>query len=190
MAGTSNALPFTPSGGFGAPSGAPPGVLPGRPFPEGSWLPSLRRGRPEWGQILESLRDIYVLGAKVDWKGLDHDYRRRRVVLPTYPFQRSRFWVEGARPPFVAPPAEVDSYLYEVAWLPRAAANPKPPSAGATRWLVFADAGGVGRGLCRLLSERGDTCGLVVAGPTYEAAGDGSIHIDPGQPDHFRRLFR
>jgi acyl transferase domain-containing protein len=157
---------------------------------EGSWLPSLRRGRPEWGQILESLRDLYVLGAKVDWKGLDHDYPRRRVVLPTYPFQRSRFWVEGARPQFVAPPAEVDSHLYEVAWLPRAAAAPKPPSAGATRWLVFADAGGVGRGLCRLLSERGDTCCLVVAGPTYETAGDGSIRIDPGQPDHFRRLFR
>src|SRR5439155_26792928 len=89
--------------------------------------------------------------------------------------------------------AEVDAQLYEVAWVPRPAANPKPPSSrsrGAIRWLVFADATGVGEGLSRLLGERGDRCSLVVAGPTYEVAGDGSIQIDPRQPDHFRRLFR
>jgi acyl transferase domain-containing protein/ubiquinone/menaquinone biosynthesis C-methylase UbiE/acyl carrier protein len=67
-----------------------------RCLPEGfgSWLPSLRKGRDEWQQMLESLAAFYVKGAKVDWSGFDRDYRRRRVALPTYPFERKRYWIE------------------------------------------------------------------------------------------------
>jgi acyl transferase domain-containing protein/acyl carrier protein len=58
------------------------------------WLPSLRPGREDWQQLLESLATLYVRGAAVDWSGFDRDYARRRVDLPTYPFQRQRYWVE------------------------------------------------------------------------------------------------
>jgi malonyl CoA-acyl carrier protein transacylase len=58
------------------------------------WLPSLRRGCEDWQQMLESLATLYVRGVSVDWMGFDRDYRRRRVVLPTYPFQRQRCWIE------------------------------------------------------------------------------------------------
>jgi malonyl CoA-acyl carrier protein transacylase len=61
------------------------------------WLPSLRPGRSDWQQMLESLATLYVRGVPVDWTGFDRDYRPRRVVLPTYPFQRQRYWVETAK---------------------------------------------------------------------------------------------
>ncbi|MCC5615730.1 acyltransferase domain-containing protein [Nostoc sp. CHAB 5836] len=60
----------------------------------GVWLPSLRRGQNDWQQLLESLASLYVQGVKVDWSGFDHDYQRSRIPLPTYPFQRQRFWIE------------------------------------------------------------------------------------------------
>jgi acyl transferase domain-containing protein/acyl carrier protein len=62
----------------------------------GIWLPSLRPGQADWSQMLQSLAELYVRGVKVDWLGFDRDYGRRRVVLPTYPFQRQRYWVETA----------------------------------------------------------------------------------------------
>jgi acyl transferase domain-containing protein len=62
-----------------------------------SWLPSLRPGRSDWEQMLESLGELYVRGVRVDWRGFDRYYGRRRVVLPTYPFQRQRYWVEGKK---------------------------------------------------------------------------------------------
>ncbi|WP_293122317.1 SDR family NAD(P)-dependent oxidoreductase [Moorena sp. SIO4G3] len=37
---------------------------------------------------------MYVKGAKIDWSGFDSDYNRQKVALPTYPFQRERYWVE------------------------------------------------------------------------------------------------
>jgi myxalamid-type polyketide synthase MxaB len=62
----------------------------------GEWLPSLRLGVDEWQQMLSSLGQLYVKGAKIDWSGFDSDYNRQKVALPTYPFQRERYWVETA----------------------------------------------------------------------------------------------
>jgi acyl transferase domain-containing protein len=64
------------------------------PGATGAWLPSLRVGRGDWEQLLASLAEVYVQGVGVDWIGFDRDYRRQRVPLPTYPFQRRRYWVE------------------------------------------------------------------------------------------------
>ncbi|EGJ31034.1 polyketide synthase module, partial [Moorena producens 3L] len=60
----------------------------------GEWLPSLRPGIEEWQQMLSSLGQLYVKGAKIDWSGFEKDYNRQKVALPTYPFQRERYWIE------------------------------------------------------------------------------------------------
>jgi NADPH:quinone reductase-like Zn-dependent oxidoreductase/acyl carrier protein len=60
------------------------------------WLPSLRSGRDDWQTLLESLAELYVTGAPVDWTAFDRDYRRQRRELPSYPFQRKRYWAKSA----------------------------------------------------------------------------------------------
>ena len=60
----------------------------------GTWLPSLRPGKSDWQQILQSLAQLYLQGVKVDWSGFDKDYPRQKVGLPTYPFQRQSYWIE------------------------------------------------------------------------------------------------
>lgn len=62
----------------------------------GDWLPSLRKGRDDWRQMLGSLTELYTLGMEVDWVGFDQDYARQRLALPTYPFQHRRYWFEVA----------------------------------------------------------------------------------------------
>ena len=63
------------------------------------WLPTLRPGRDDWSESLSSLQALYHAGVPVNWKGFDGDYPRRRIQLPTYPFQRERFWFESRRDP-------------------------------------------------------------------------------------------
>ncbi|MBO3463651.1 type I polyketide synthase, partial [Aetokthonos hydrillicola] len=60
----------------------------------GTWLPSLRPPQQDWQQMLSSLGQLYTHGVALDWSGFDHDYSRRKVALPTYPFQRQRYWRE------------------------------------------------------------------------------------------------
>lgn len=64
-----------------------------RCLPEGcTLLPSLRRGQSDWQQLLQSLAALYAQGLKIDWQRGDPSAMRRRIVLPTYPFQRERHW--------------------------------------------------------------------------------------------------
>jgi acyl transferase domain-containing protein len=60
-------------------------------------LPGLPSGEETEDRIalLESLGRLWCAGAAVDWPALHGETRRRRVSLPTYPFDRKRFWING-----------------------------------------------------------------------------------------------
>jgi acyl transferase domain-containing protein len=49
---------------------------------------------PSWETLLTQLATLYVKGAAIDWRAFDGDYERRRVSLPTYPFERARCWLD------------------------------------------------------------------------------------------------
>jgi amino acid adenylation domain-containing protein/thioester reductase-like protein len=64
------------------------------PESKSAWLPSLRQNQDDWQTILDSLGKLYVQGAEVDWRGFDAGYSRNKVVLPNYPFDRQRYWLD------------------------------------------------------------------------------------------------
>ena len=57
--------------------------------------PSARQKRLDWAEMTESLAQLYVAGADIDWTGFDKPYERQKVALPTYPFERHRHWIEA-----------------------------------------------------------------------------------------------
>lgn len=54
--------------------------------------------KSDWLQELNELAIVYTKGAIIDWVKFDAPYARRKVSLPTYPFQRIRYWAEAAKP--------------------------------------------------------------------------------------------
>jgi phthiocerol/phenolphthiocerol synthesis type-I polyketide synthase E len=53
-----------------------------------------RDPRPDQQFVLTSLGRLWTSGVEVDWSGFWHGERRLRVPLPTYPFERRRYWIE------------------------------------------------------------------------------------------------
>lgn len=54
-------------------------------------------------QKLERLGLFYVQGGKLDWSTVDPISARRKTPLPTYPFQRQRYWVDASPAQSAAP---------------------------------------------------------------------------------------
>lgn len=96
---------------------------------------SLRRDEGGLARLLTSFAEAYVRGVSLDWSTLF--VGGRRTELPTYPFERKRYWI----PPTLGAPkssvlAPPDSWRYGVAW--RATREPVPIAPTGT-WAVVGD---------------------------------------------------
>ncbi len=57
--------------------------------------PLLRRERPEASTLVSAIASAHTNGADIDWAAFFAPARPKRVALPTYAFQRQRFWLES-----------------------------------------------------------------------------------------------
>ncbi|MDB4966358.1 MAG: polyketide synthase, partial [Myxococcales bacterium] len=58
------------------------------------FLPALRKERPELGTLMAAVGAVHARGHRVDWAAFFAPWNPRLVALPTYAFQRERFWIE------------------------------------------------------------------------------------------------
>jgi len=151
-----------------------------------NWIYSLRKGEPDWQGFVKGLAFLSTQDVNVDWLAFDREYKRRRIPLPTYPFQRKRFWPQPAHHETSVSP---DLY-YRVDWQPQVSAGDNvsgPDSSGS--WLLLADGSGIGRSLATKLQESGIECVLAFAGTEYRRTGMSECIIDPENAEHFKRLL-
>ncbi|MFI1110078.1 type I polyketide synthase [Streptomyces physcomitrii] len=64
---------------------------------EGAVVGSLRRGQGGLERMYGSLGEAWAHGVEVDWSPVFAGISPRRVDLPTYAFQRQRYWLESAK---------------------------------------------------------------------------------------------
>ncbi len=177
--------------------------------------PTLRSAferRPDQALLLHTLGRLWLRGLEIDWQAFYGNERRRRVPLPTYPFERKRFWIEPQRPAAkalpvaVAAPAlqaerptprledlerqtDVENWLYLPVWRRTPAAPGLGDGPGQGPWWAFVDETPLSRRLLERLAERGEEIVVVEAGPEYGGQGNRWV-IDPQEPEHYRRLVR
>jgi amino acid adenylation domain-containing protein/non-ribosomal peptide synthase protein (TIGR01720 family) len=109
-------------------------------------IPAMRAqapGESDQERALEALGRAWLAGVRIDWNGFHGRHRRRRVGIPTYPFERQRHWIEARadQPSRALPAGERDTdpaaWFHARVWRrsPRPAAS---RAAAAESWLVFA----------------------------------------------------
>ena len=122
---------------------------------------SLHRGRDGYASLRGVLGSLYAAGWPLDWRRLNPG-RAEPVSLPTYAWQRERFWLDHVRPYTsqpdaglaAAPPDAVETLLYAPEWI-RADAEAASSLGEPGTWLLLADRGGVGGRLQAALERRG-----------------------------------
>jgi acyl transferase domain-containing protein len=140
--------------------------------------------------LLNALGRLWAAGARVDWSGFSAHERRRRVPLPTYPFERQRYWVEPGREaqrPLlrsapagvagIAGKAELADWFYVPHWKP--AAPPLPGLAEPQRWLLFLDAAGIGEEVARRLRLAGHAVTTIQAQEGFGRLAGHAYGLDP-----------
>ena len=147
--------------------------------------------------MLKSLGRLWERGAPVDWDGLHAGHRRRRVSLPTYPFERQSYWVGRPNRPGTDSPPEVRDpadWFSRPSW--KESWNDAPPGdatatsperlCGATI-LVLDDGKGVGERIVEVLREVG-AHPLVARRDGRPGHPVHGLAVDPGRADQLTEL--
>jgi acyl transferase domain-containing protein/acyl carrier protein len=150
--------------------------------------------RPAPAAVLQALAGLWLAGVEVDWTAFSADERRRRVPLPTYPFERQRFWVEPRRAaasvsaePNAGKDPDLRRWFYLPTWQ-RTAPIPRARPARAGRWLVFAD-GTIGSDVAARLRGLGHEVACVRTGARFASRGEGEYVVAPGVRADYDRLL-
>ncbi|MDB4473550.1 SDR family NAD(P)-dependent oxidoreductase [Opitutaceae bacterium] len=60
-----------------------------------TWIASSRAESGEVGNLLRAMGQLWESGVVVNWSAMTDSFPGNRVSLPTYPWQRQRYWIEG-----------------------------------------------------------------------------------------------
>ncbi|MDO9526791.1 MAG: SDR family NAD(P)-dependent oxidoreductase [Gemmobacter sp.] len=143
---------------------------------------------------------LWALGVPVDWAPIWGDASRHRVPLPTYPFQRSRYFIEPgqaqAEPEHAWPDhnSDLSAWGWRPHWRPRAAEPEVDIDAldqsTPRTWLVFADGVGLAANTTARLRGAGHKVIEVRAGDTFARTGEDTYVIAPerGREDYDRLI--
>ncbi len=177
-----------------------------RPPARRTILSSLRHVREEVAdraRFLETVGRLWLAGARLELGGLHAPEHRRRVPLPTYPFQRERYWIEArngtelpgqraaaaaASSGLVQKRGALSDWFYLPGWKPAAPPAALTSETAVTRWLVFMD-DGLGPRLVERLEATGAEVIGVTAGDTFSRPGPRRFSIALGRPEHYARLL-
>ena len=146
--------------------------------------------------ISRSLAQLWVSGKKIDWKSYHAHERRRRLPLPTYPFERERFWIEPGRGRLESAAPSEKPVLKDVreigffgeSWK-RADLDRKERADHAGPWLIFEDSQGLATRIGTILRRRGEQCLVVRPGKGFARLASDRYEIDPDNPADYNKLL-
>jgi polyketide synthase PksJ len=163
--------------------------------------------------LLSKLGQTWLYGKPIDWQQFYSREKRHRLHLPTYPFQRQRYWIEGNPDMMIrertirgispGEKADMSQWFYIPSWKRSIIARGnKEENAEETpashKWLVFADdVNDVNHGnfastlVKRLTHEKENASDVTVVkiGDTFVRHQGGSFTIAPAQENHYEALI-
>ena len=141
--------------------------------PELKWLPSMSRSSAGWEVITETVAQMYVAGVPIKFDKYESEYARSKVVLPTYAFQRMRYWHDNCdllngtgdwSKNAGAGGVPLANLLYSVDWEKQPQAKAAEAAVKADgNWLILCDTQGYGDRLAAQIMSSGGTVAKLFA---------------------------
>ncbi len=144
--------------------------------------------------LLDAAGQLWLARVPLDWAALHGDVHRNRVPLPTYPFERQRYWIEPqdqAAARLVQPagkrPDPAD-WFYGHGWK-RSQLPLSSQTSGPLHALVFLDSDPVGPGLVSAMEAAGCTVTVVRPGNAFVAEGPRAYRLTPDVREQYGQLW-
>lgn len=146
---------------------------------------------------LTALGRLWIAGVPVDWETFHEGAGRRRVSLPTYPFEHQPHWIApGRRSSSSSPDGAIDAarksdvgdWFWQPSWRRTAPVPTLTAGMEGERILLLADAGGPGARVADALARRGANVVMASPGAEFGVVEPGRFTVDPADDGSIQRL--
>ena len=149
----------------------------------------------EYEQVLRGVAQLWLEGVGVKWEELWRGERRRRVKLPTYPFERVRCWVDENKVSRALPvpsgkQPDIANWFYAPSWKRSTLARLQSTEESKNCWLVFTSKNAFGADVVKHLEQQGEEVIPVLCGSRFSKLGDRIYKINPRQREDYSRLVK
>ncbi|EAZ91774.1 type I polyketide synthase [Crocosphaera chwakensis] len=143
------------------------------------------------GFILQTLGQLWLAGININWEKFYQEEERDRLPLPTYAFERQRYWIEALQETKTVDNTEkleIKDWFYLPSWK-----RSTLPSIDLSKrndcWLIFMDEYGLGNALIqRLKSQYQQEVIQVKMGTDYQKINNHQYIINPEVKEHYQPL--
>jgi acyl transferase domain-containing protein len=156
--------------------------------------PHPRESRAQIDALLMTVARLWTGGASLNWDGMHRQEQLRRVPLPTYPFERKRYWVDApaAAATTAAMPvrhADVADWFHRPTWT-HIPAPRTGRSALTGTWLVFGHRDALMRQVVDQMRNAGTTPIAVTPDDAFVAIDAAHYSVRVTETDDYIQLLR
>lgn len=148
--------------------------------------------------LLNTLGTLWLYGVQVDWSGYYTNERRYRLPLPTYPFERQRYWIEdykqqdkSAKPASLGKNPDIADWFYLPLWKQSLPVIEQPElTVQKYTTLVFTNELSLSSQLLKQLETHNQDVIIVKVGSKFTKLSDNEYSLNPRQSSEYDILFQ
>jgi len=149
--------------------------------------------------LLNALGKLWLAGVNIDWSAFHTGQKTYRVPLPSYPFERQRYWIDAPVAADGAPQPEkqqdaayrktgLRDWFYLPVWK-RSLVPAALALSHESKWLVFGNAGRFAEKIVRRLERDGHDVITVLASERFEVVNERVFRLCPDRRSDYDALF-
>ncbi|BAU05985.1 type I polyketide synthase [Fischerella sp. NIES-3754] len=173
--------------------------LNGNPKQKHLVLTSLRHPQQQQSDVawlLQTLGRLWLFGVEIDWSVFSYHQQRQRLPLPTYPFERQRYWIDAKSPlpsstgnsVTLETKKDIADWFYIPSWK-RSLLPQSCRKSADEKWLLFIDECGLGCELANRLKKQGKNVTTVKVGEKFTKLSEGIYTINPYNYEDYDTLL-
>jgi len=150
--------------------------------------------------LTEKIGQIWLYGLPVDWRAYYGEEKRNRLHLPTYPFQRQRYWIEGNPAAMIregmqgkiaaGKKSDISDWFYIPFWKPSLVPLNESEKQEGKILLLLNDENDFCIRIKEKFQQQGYDIIIVRTGAEFSNQGGKEFTVNPSQPGDYQALFQ
>ena len=165
-------------------------------------LPHPKEKASDLSFILNSLGRLWLNGVNIEWSALYQSKKPKRIALPTYPFERQRYWFERQErqeqqeqvskiTESLTKQPDIGNWFYTPSWRRTNKLLLTNPSLSEQKnWLIFVDNVGLGEEIAKQLEASNQIVSKIILGQQFEKLSENSYTLNLQRAGDYQSLIQ